>query len=80
MINALRRRGVTGISSIIFSLLICILYAISDEIHQVFVPGREAQVKDVIIDSGGAAVGIGVYLIINRKKNNTKVKNLLDAR
>lgn len=30
--------------------------------HQIFVPGRRAQVKDVIIDSAGAKVGIGAYL------------------
>ncbi|AKN31940.1 VanZ family protein [Clostridium carboxidivorans P7] len=66
VINALRRSGVTGIRCIVFALLICILYAISDEIHQIFVPGRGAQVKDVIIDSVGAAVGIGGDLIRNR--------------
>lgn len=29
------------------ALMICILYAISDEVHQMFVPGRGPQVKDV---------------------------------
>ena len=53
---------------IVYSLLICILYATSDELHQVFIPGRGAQVKDVIIDSAGACVGILVYMIISRKK------------
>ncbi|MBZ9609331.1 VanZ family protein [Clostridium estertheticum] len=40
MINALRRNSVEGIQSVVFALLICILYAIGDEVHQVFVPGR----------------------------------------
>jgi len=35
-----------------------------DEVHQLFVPGRAGQVKDVILDSAGAGVGIGVYLLI----------------
>ena len=42
VINALRRSGVRGYRCVVFSLLICILYAISDELHQVFVPGRGA--------------------------------------
>ena len=66
VINALRRSGVVGIRSMILALLICILYAISDEVHQLFVPGRGAQIRDVIIDSAGATVGIGVYLLLGR--------------
>ena len=35
------------------AFVICILYAVSDEIHQRFVPTREGRLRDVIIDSGG---------------------------
>ena len=44
-----------------YSYLFCILYAISDEIHQIFVPGRSFQFYDIFIDSIGAIFGI--YLI-----------------
>ena len=40
------------------SLLICVAYAISDEFHQIFVPGRGPLLKDVFIDASGAAIGI----------------------
>lgn len=40
--------------SIIFSILISAFYAITDEIHQSFVPGRGPAVRDVIIDILGA--------------------------
>ena len=33
------------------------LYAISDEFHQYFVPGRSCELRDVCIDSAGVAVG-----------------------
>ena len=33
-------------------------YAVSDEIHQLFVPGRSGQVRDVLLDSVGVAAGI----------------------
>lgn len=36
----------------------CVLYACSDEIHQLFVPGRSGQLLDVCIDSCGALFGI----------------------
>lgn len=61
---ALKRSGVYGYRSLVYALGICILYAISDEVHQLFVPGRGGQIKDVIIDSAGASVGIGIYLLI----------------
>src|SRR5207245_2865257 len=36
------------------ALMLCIVYALSDEGHQVFVPGRSASLYDVALDSSGA--------------------------
>lgn len=68
VINAVRKSGVFGFKGIILTLGICILYAASDEVHQAFVPGRGAMVKDVLIDSTGVIVGIGMYQMISRMK------------
>lgn len=46
------------------SSCICVLYAISDEIHQYFVPGRACRFLDVCIDTAGAVSGIAFFLII----------------
>jgi hypothetical protein len=46
------------------TLLLTILYAISDEIHQTFVPSRTGKVRDVIIDGLGATTAI--YLISSK--------------
>ncbi len=40
------------------ALVLCLLYAASDEFHQLFVPGRSCQFRDVCIDTLGAAAGI----------------------
>ena len=45
MINAKRRSGLKGLKWFILALGLCILYAVSDEIHQLFVPGRGAQLR-----------------------------------
>lgn len=42
----------------IVSLLICIIYALTDEIHQLFIVGRSGNIKDVCIDSLGSMIGI----------------------
>ena len=55
---------------ILVSLLICILYASSDEIHQIFVPGRGPLVTDVLLDSCAAFLGI---LLARRTGSHDKV-------
>lgn len=55
------------------ALTLCVFYAISDEFHQFFVPGRSCQVRDVLIDSLGSLTGIVLVLlclkIFNVKKS-----------
>jgi len=58
VMNVLRMMSANGGKRIAIALAVCILFAISDEFHQLFVPGRGAQVKDVLIDTAGAIVGI----------------------
>jgi VanZ family protein len=43
-----------------------VLFAISDEIHQSYVPGRQGAVMDVIIDSIGAAGGLFALWLLGR--------------
>lgn len=40
------------------AVALCALYAITDEIHQLFVPGRSGEMRDVLIDSCAALVGV----------------------
>lgn len=46
------------------SAAISILYACTDEVHQYFVPGRAGRITDVLIDSLGVwlSIGIGFFL------------------
>lgn len=48
------------------AFLICVIYAISDEIHQLFVPGRAGQVRDVLIDSAGSFLGIIIVMTFEK--------------
>ena len=45
------------------ALAFCSIYAVTDELHQYFVPGRSCQVKDVMIDSSGALTGICLCML-----------------
>lgn len=53
---------------IYISTIICIIYAISDEMHQLFVPGRSCQITDILIDSMGSVTGIILLYILYRHK------------
>ena len=55
---------------IIIAILLCIIYATSDEIHQIFVPGRSCQIIDIMIDSLGSIMGIYLYKLITKKCKN----------
>lgn len=41
----------------VLAVVLCMLYAVTDEVHQLFVAGRTASPLDVLIDTGGAAIG-----------------------
>ena len=57
----------------IITVIICALYATTDEIHQLFIPGRSCKAGDVLIDSIGAIIVtliscLVVYLYRKRNK------------
>ena len=60
---------------IVFAILLGIGYAITDEIHQLYVPGRAGKITDVYIDSLGVITGvlfmklcIMIYTTVKNKK------------
>ena len=48
----------------VLSEAICVLYAVSDEIHQYFVPGRACRLFDIGVDSAGCTLFILITLVI----------------
>ena len=44
------------------SVVIGALYAVSDEVHQYFVPGRACMIRDMLLDSVGVAFGAAVLM------------------
>lgn len=54
--------------------LIGTIYAVTDEIHQYFVPDRACAVTDMLIDSAGVAVGVGIMMLIVYNKRVTSVE------
>ena len=58
------------LKSIIITLSLVFLYACSDEMHQLFIPGRSGEFRDVIVDTTGGAIGtilISIYYYYIKK-------------
>lgn len=70
-----------------FSVGISLLYAISDEIHQYFVPGRACELIDVTVDTMGAVLGTAIFIcaaavavrISDKKKGKEKNDTEINA-
>lgn len=59
----------------IITLIICFIYACTDEIHQLFISGRNGSFIDVLIDTSGAATAlIIIYLLLLLKRKCIKQK------
>lgn len=56
--SALFTYDIKTIYKIGLSASLSLIYAVSDEVHQLFVPGRGGMVTDVLLDFSGSVIGI----------------------
>ncbi|MCI6757191.1 MAG: VanZ family protein [Lachnospiraceae bacterium] len=61
------RNGIDGRKRFFLTVLVIFLYAGSDEIHQLYVPGRSGQFRDVCIDTAGGAAGSLLCVLHSRR-------------
>jgi VanZ family protein len=62
-----RWAGVTGRVALA-SALLATAYGLTDEVHQAFVPGRSADVRDLVADAAGAIVAAAACLAVARAR------------
>lgn len=58
----------------VLSSAICLLYSVSDELHQYFVPGRSCELRDVCIDFCGSLTAIGLLILTVKLTKNAFLK------
>lgn len=74
MLNALR--SFKQSLSPILSALLSFTYAITDEIHQLFIPGRAFQLVDLAVDLTGIILGTVAFIILVKIIKSKKDKSL----
>lgn len=72
LIIAITQGGISGKKVWLYALLICFIYACTDEYHQTFVAGRTGQFTDSLIDTAGGAIGC---LMVTGMKMFQRMKN-----
>lgn len=76
--NALRTYPLSNALKRLLPCGICLVYAISDEIHQCFVPDRACRALDVCIDTLGGITGTAIFCtlawLITRRKHKKEKK------
>jgi VanZ family protein len=55
-----------------FVLVFCLVFAASDEFHQLFVRDRSGQLIDVAVDTVGILIGLWLYLKISVNKKTSR--------
>ena len=58
----------------IYTILTCAMYACTDELHQFFISDRNADLLDILIDTCGSIVGIGITKMTINILTNIKHK------
>ncbi len=61
--NALRTYRLRSFLRFALPTVLCFVFAVSDEIHQYFVPDRACRAFDVLLDTLGAVTGICLFLL-----------------
>ena len=64
--------GLQGIRLLLLSVALSATYAATDEFHQLFIPGRSSQFRDVMIDTSGATAGMLFFFIVMMIYNSHK--------
>lgn len=65
---AVRTHGLPKGKGALVSVLIALGYAVTDELHQLSIPGRSGELRDVLIDTVAAAIGIALYVAVDRHR------------
>ena len=72
LFNVLKDYNIINTKLVIITIIFCFTYAISDEVHQLFIQSRSGKFSDVLIDTIGSSIGSFIYYLIMKKKS---VKN-----
>jgi VanZ family protein len=67
--HALNKGGKPARGRLLAAAALACLYAMTDEFHQKFTPGRTSSIIDVGIDTAGAVLGLAIWGLLKSRKS-----------
>ena len=67
-ISLLKEFNLNDKKLLIYTIIFVFIYACSDEIHQLFVPGRSGEITDVLIDTTGGILASFIYIVFRIRR------------
>ena len=74
--NVMRFYKLPASRAVLAAMLIVIVYAASDELHQYFVPGRSSEPRDVLIDTTAGLIGVSILAFINARRSTKRLNKI----
>lgn len=74
--NVVRQYSLPVRRAVALSIAVACLYAVSDEVHQLYISGRSGEVRDVAIDTAASSVGAGGYALLARRSGKKSRKDV----
>ena len=68
LLYSLSRSTGPTLAGVLIAFAVALLFAISDEIHQAFVPDRAAEIQDLVVDALGGAAGLAIGFVVLRRR------------
>ncbi len=80
LIQALGYQHSNARKTLVLAFILTCLYALSDEFHQLFVPGRAFELLDIALDSLGGLAGVLLWHFTHQKdSSDTQVSLAVEA-
>lgn len=68
------QRKIPKLNAALMAFGFALVYAISDELHQLYVPGRACDILDLLADSIGMTIGILGFWLVSSQRARIKTK------
>ena len=69
--SAVRHHTPTKKQAVAISIGAVLSYALLDEFHQLFVPGRSGEVRDVLIDTVAGSIGVAFFSLLPKRSKKS---------
>lgn len=65
-------------SALVSGFIVAVFYGVTDELHQLYVPGRVTDMLDILVDAAGAITAVILLIVVNTVVNRFRKSTLAE--